>query len=163
MTQREEAFDWILQWLAQQPKSSFASHNYRHACSSSCQCVRCVRCANTRVACVLCVYVCVCGAVWWSIRAWVQCSDFVANKSSRSCPSRRLSSSACKSWCCGVLAVVTAPDVNAQVPARAGPSFAVVARELDLGHQDQKESTRTRHQHEWPDTSGARCVERCTH
>ncbi|ELR12161.1 ATPase, AAA domain containing protein [Acanthamoeba castellanii str. Neff] len=30
VTQREEAFDWILQWLAQQPKSSFASHNYRH-------------------------------------------------------------------------------------------------------------------------------------
>jgi hypothetical protein len=31
VSQREEAWDWILQWLAEQPKSSFASHNYRHS------------------------------------------------------------------------------------------------------------------------------------
>ncbi len=57
VTQREEAFDWILQWLAQQPKSSFASHNYRHACSTLSVCVAC-RVNTTRALCVriLCVW-----------------------------------------------------------------------------------------------------------
>jgi len=111
VTQREEAFDWILQWLAQQPKSSFASHNYRHACSSSCQCVRRVSCCanTTRALCVRILCVVQFGGPSEpgpnaAISSPTEARGRVQVAASAQVRARL-------SWCCSAFAVVNEPDV----------------------------------------------------